>query len=72
MLHAHRIHIKSHIIHHTIYKFGEKEDRYKKLRLSKDVIAARKVVSFGRHAPQSDASCCCCYHNAVCLLVPAA
>lgn len=69
MLHAQRIHVKSHIIHHTIYKFGEKEDRYKKLR--KDVIAAKKVVPFfGWHAPQSDA-CCCCYHNAVCLLVPA-
>lgn len=31
-LHAHCIHIKSHIVHHTIYKFGEKEDRYKKSR----------------------------------------
>lgn len=44
MLHAQRIHVKSHIIHHTIYKFGEKEDRYKKLR--KDVIAAKKLSRF--------------------------
>lgn len=69
MLHARRIHIKSHIVHHTIYKFGEKEDRYKKSRYSRTSQPQEKVVRFGRHAPQSDA--CRCYHGAVCLSVPA-
>ena len=69
MLHARRIHIKSHIVHHTIYKFGEKEDRYKKSRYSRTSQPQEKVVRFGRHAPQSDT--CRCYHGAVCLSVPA-
>lgn len=69
MLHARRIHIKSHIVHHTIYKFGEKEDRYKKSRYSRTSQPREEVVRFGRHAPRSDA--CRCYHGAVCLSVPA-
>lgn len=47
-------------------RFGEKEEGYKKLDYSRMLKVASK--SFGRHAPQSDA-CCCCYHNAVCLSV---
>lgn len=39
------------------------------MEIFKDERAARKVVRFVRHAPQSGA--CCCYHDAVCLSVPA-
>lgn len=45
MLHAHRIHIKSHIVHHSIYKFGEKEERYKKLRYSRTLNSRKKKLS---------------------------
>lgn len=52
VLHAHRIQIKSHIVHHTIYKFGEKEDRYMKLKYSRTYQPHAKLSDLASMLPR--------------------